>query len=453
MGGKGQLMNIPRILNESIEVLSNIVDNIEELALLNALNSKMANLVSLKGCLFRQFNNASPKTLAYYGMSFMNSGMNKDYMIDCINDYLLPFIKIEMNNRIEEYKQQYEYEHAGMKPKELKEELDKIRVVNTELGNPNFTGLYREAEQINKINYGSLFIRIGELGDYLDNIVGGDKGKKELYQKLKDIYEGNIMPSIIAGDTKREMLRNIPVQVMLYTDFENLYNEKIREYYLGSLKTGMARRSFIYMPAADNKKLNYPKTLEDKEQAFLQAAELQKEFKNLYDRIPEHTIYNLSTEAKQLIREYQCDCIDYFNNSKDNTIIKLEKKESFWKITKLSVVYSILDNPLNTVVSTDYVNMAIDFYNAIAPSLHRVIEKRKETEIEKYARYMSENSKKIITRSKLRDLNYINGNKFKKFFDEHFEEIKEELQTRYGYGIYNYNGKGNVNAYQLVKEG
>lgn len=445
-------MYIPEILKRSIEVLSDIVDNAEELALLNALNSKMANLVSLKGCLFKQYNNSTPKALAYYGMSFMNSGTNKDYMIDCINDYLLPFIKSEMQTRIEEYKQKFEYDNPGMKEKELNTELEKIRVANTELGNPNYTGLYREAEQIAKIGFGSLYIRIGELGDYLDNIVSGDKGKKELYQKLKDIYEGNISPSIIAGDTKREALKCIPVQVMLYTDFENLYNEKIREYYLASLKTGMARRSFIYMPNDEKKVLNYPRPLEAKENAFLQAKELQKAFKQIFNTIREKTIYIFSEEAKSYLYQYQCACIDYFNQSKDNSIIKLEKKESFWKITKLSVVYSIIDNPLQTVVNTKYVKMSIDFYNSIAPSLYRVIEKRKETEIEKYAKYMSENANKTITRTELRKLNYINSNKFKKFFDEHFDEIKEELLSNYGYSVYNYNGRGNIKAYQLIKE-
>ena len=77
-------MNIPTILNESITVLKEIVDNVEDLAILNALNSKVANLVSLKGCKFTQYSNSSPRTLAYYCMAFMHSGSNKDYVVDCI---------------------------------------------------------------------------------------------------------------------------------------------------------------------------------------------------------------------------------------------------------------------------------------------------------------------------------------------------------------------------------
>ena len=154
-----------------------------------------------------------------------------------------------------------------------------------------------------------------------------------------------------------------------------------------------------------------------------------------------------------MLVDYQNSCIDYFNSSRDNMIVKLEKLNSFWKITKLAVVYSIIDNPTSIVVQSKYVQMAIDFYKLISPSLKKVIEKRKKSEIEKYAEYMADNADKIITKTDLRQLNIVNGNKFKRFFDEHFEEIKEELESVYGYSVYNFEGKKNVKAFQLIKTG
>ena len=451
-------MNAPKILLESIEFLKGIVDNVEDLALLNALNSKVANLVSLKGCTFKQFSNSSPRTMSYYCMSFMHSGTNKDYMVDCINDHLLAFVKEEMDWHISDYKQQYELEQMELRKgknaeKEIMSELDKIRVANLEIANPNYTGLYREAEQITKTGFGSLYVRMGELGDYLENIASGDKAKKELYQKLKDIFEGTFYPTIIAGDGKRETLKNIPVQAYLYTDFDNLYKEKNREIYISSLKTGMARRSFIYIPENENKKINYPKRFDLKEDCFYKAKELQKQFKLIFDMIKTKTVYTLSEEAKELLYNYQCQCIDYFNNSKDNLIIKLEKKESFWKITKLAVVYSIIDNPTKTVVSSEYVQMAIDFYNLISPSLKRVIEKRKKSEIELYAEHIANHMDEIITRTDLRNLNIVHGSKFKKFFEEHFDEVKEELESNYNLLLFPYEGSSkSLKAYQVVRK-
>jgi hypothetical protein len=104
------------------------------------------------------------------------------------------------------------------------------------------------------------------------------------------------------------------------------------------------------------------------------------------------------------------------------------------------------------VVSAKYVQMAIDFYNLISPSLKRVIEKRKKSEIELYAEYIANHKDEIITRTDLRNLNIINGNKFKKFFEEHFDEVKEELESSYSLMLYPYEGKGNVKAYQVVKK-
>ena len=295
---------------------------------------------------------------------------------------------------------------------------------------------------------------MGELGDFLDLASSGDRAKKETYQKLKDIYEGVFYPSIIAGDSKRQTVKGVPVQIYLYTDFENLYEEKVKNYFISSLKTGMSRRSFVFIPTEDKKDLEHPKRPGQKEQAIYNANLLQNKYKTLFNSIKENTIYQLSEEAKELLYQYQCDCIDYFNKSNDNIIVKLERKESFWKITKLAVVYSIIDNPTSIVVQSKYVQMAIDFYKLISPSLKKVIEKRKKSEIEKYAEYIADHKDDIITRTDLRNLNYVHNAKFKKFFDEHLDEITEELSVNYSLLLYPYEG-GNksMKAYQVVKKG
>jgi hypothetical protein len=293
---------------------------------------------------------------------------------------------------------------------------------------------------------------MGELGDYVDNIASGDKSKKELYQKLKDIFEGTFYPSVIAGDSTRETLYNVPVQTYLYTDFENLYNEKNKEIYLNSLKTGMARRSFIYMPC-EKKELVYPTPPEFKDNAFLQARSLQEEFKRIFKQIPTNHVYELTEEAKQRLYEYQCECIDFFNSSDDNLIIKLENKESFWKITKLAVVYSIIDNPKIDYVQLKYVEMAIDFYQKIKVGLRNVINQRKESEIDKFISYLYKNKKNVISKMDLRNLNIVPSNKFKQFWDCHFEEIKEGVELTYKLQLVDYTGKGNTKGYQLIQNG
>ena len=454
-------LKLPEIIERSIPSLRKLVGDVDKVALINVLNAKLANMITQTGANFKQYSNSKPAVLSYYGINFMISGSSKDYSVDCVNNYLIPFVEEELRSKIEEYKNDYYEEHiinaktASQKNK-VEKEVQEIRVANYELHNPNCTGLYKEAEQIAKIKFGSLFIRIGEFGDYLDSIVGNNNSsKKELYQKLKEIYEGTIAPSIIAGDGKREVLKNIPVQVLIYTDFDNLYDERIKKYYVGSMKTGQARRCFTYMPLDKNRKIGYPVHPEVKNEAIFELLGLQKEYKKIFDTLnslpaDDKTFY-LSGEAQDYLYDYNCRCIDYFNESKDDVIIRLEKKESFWKITKLAVIYGILDNPKCRTIKKEHVMMAESFYRLIEPSLKTVLNEREKTVVEKFAEFMFNKcvENRFVTRTELRKANYIKDKTFAKEFDKMLPEIEDELKEVYKCYLLDYEGNKNTKGYQI----
>lgn len=448
------MYNVPEIIKKSLPIIRDVTNNVDDLAILNCLNAKFANMITQKNILFRQYSNSSPRTLSYYAMNFQPSGSSKDLVVDSINDYLMPFIEQELKSRIEQYKDTFELKHPEMNAKQIKEELEKIRPENFEIANCTFSGFYKECYQLDKIGFGAICIRISELGDFISMAQSGDKGKAELLSKMKETYEGNVMPSIISGDTSRKKLKNINIQVIMYTDYENLFAESVKEYFLSLLRTGLARRCYVFIPNPEDEiKLDYVITAREKEAQFEKAITIQQDIKRIYDSITPDTIYSLSEESKQMLVDYQNSCIDYFNSSRDNMIVKLEKLNSFWKITKLAVVYSIIENPTSIIVQSKYVQMAIDFYKLISPSLKKVIEKRKKSEIEKYAEYIADHKDDIITRTDLRNLNYVHNAKFKKFFDEHLDEITEELSVNYSLLLYPYEG-GNksMKAYQVVKK-
>ena len=439
---KRDILMKPEIVEDCLKVLRVLTNyNVEDIALQNMLNAKLANMVCLKGCAFQQFKNAKASTVSYYAMNFMNSGARKDYSIDSINDYLMPFVKDEINRKVEELRSQVEAELEAIDEKKNKKEyakkeaeLDSIRVAMFELENPNYTGLYSEAKQIARLNFGGIFIRISELGDYLSEIVGGDASKKRLYNSLKNIFEGKIAPNVIQGDNGRELLTNIPIQVVMYTDFENLYDNTVKSYYVKNLKTGMARRSFIYMPKEKNTKLNYPCSYEEMEEAIFNAKKIAEKLENIYRQIGENTIYEFSVEAKQMLDEYQRHCIDNFNNSKDELILKIEKNESFWKCTKLAVIYSIIDNPAKTLVESKYVLMAIDFYEEISNGLKTVLREREKTNCEKVADFFINHLNQGFTTMELRNAGIIGQNNFSDWWKKKGEEetIAELLE---GYKI------------------
>lgn len=431
----------PKIIEECLDILKVLTNgNVEEVALQNMLNAKLANMVCLKGCAFKQFSNSKASTVSYYAMNFMNSGARKDYSVDCINNYFLGFVQDEINRKVEDLRAEIQAELDSIDPKKKRREyakkeaeLDSVRVASFELENPNYTGLYSEAKQIARLNFGGLFIRISELGDYLSEIVGGDASKKKLYNSLKNIFEGKIAPNIIQGDNTRELLTNIPVQVVMYTDYENLFDHKVKDYYVKNLKTGMARRSFIYMPKEQMTKMNYPSRHQENEDAIFKAVEVCKKLENIYRQIQENTIYEFSEEAKEMLYQYQCHCIDSFNNSKDELILKIEKNESFWKCTKLAVIYSIIDNPLSTIIESKYVIMALDFYDEISYGLKSVINNREKTKCEKTAEFFINHLGESFTTMELRNAGILGQNNFSDWWSKKGgeEETIEELQEAY----------------------
>ena len=152
------MYNIPQVLNKSLDILKGITNNVDDLAILNCLNAKFANMITQKSILFRQYSNSSPRTLSYYAINFQPSGSSKDLVVDSINDYLMPFIKKEIEEKIEDYKNTFELKNPLLNSKQVKEELAKIRTANFELSNCTFSGLYKECYQIDKIGFGSICI-------------------------------------------------------------------------------------------------------------------------------------------------------------------------------------------------------------------------------------------------------------------------------------------------------
>ena len=112
---------------------------------------------------------------------------------------------------------------------------------------------------------------------------------------------------------------------------------------------------------------------------------------------------------------------------------------------------------LNVVIATSNSKVDINLLGQYNKLIYSLNEKKVVYSVEsckplvQALNYLN-NKDDIITRTDLRNLNYVNGTKFKRFFDEHFEEVKEELESSYNLLLYPYEGKGNVRAYQCIKK-
>lgn len=416
--------------------------NWSEPALINVVNAKLTYMLSLGGAKFRQYTNGNDIILSYYGINFMPSGWGKDRVPNLINQNLINFTQDYMERVIKDYKEEYEqqeeYKIRQLDKKqqkqaefELQQKINNFRYLNTEIHDATVLGLYADAEIISRIGKGSLFLRIEELGDYIDGITTGNKQKKELFEKLKEISDGRFTATTISGDNKRRTLNNIPVSALLYSDFENFKTTRNREYLSKMLRTGISRRSFIFME--EIKPINKAIPSKIKNSAIAEAKQLSIELRNIFENISS-TPYYLSEEAHETIDKYKNSCIDKYNEEveqKNITIEGLDIKESWWKILKLGVVYHILNSPTDCLVRADDICEAIDFYNHICNSFSILRNTHADSAMDKLIQFIINFEKDEFKMGDLRSQRFVNDVQFKKWFDEIISDVQEKLRTEH----------------------
>lgn len=441
-------MELPKLITQCLPLLRSLTNNnVCDEALVNVLNSKLAYMFAVKGIKFQQYSNSNPKSLAYYGINFMASGTAKDYTVSIINDYLLDFIEPYLQNYLISYKEHYYEEQvhlrtstvANPKQKEkiiaqIDEELKQFRHINIEIEEGTLSGVYAEARQIDQIGVGSLFIRISELGDYVDSAVKSDKDKRALMQKMKNIYEGTVMPSLIASATDRRPIYNLGVQALMYTDFQNLLDSQNNKFFKDLLKTGYARRCFIYMPKSDDVKLNYPTDSLTAESAIRNSRAVRNDLCGIFEQTFPRTL-QFSEECQQFIEQYRCHCVDIVNEMQHKRdIVATDLLESFWKIQKLSVVYELLNNPKSNCVTVNAFQQALSFYEAIRPSLRYMLERHDVTPLDECVTFLIDNVGKTLKKMDLRRQNFVYHAKFSSWWKDALPLLTEELQAK-GYSL------------------
>lgn len=436
-------MKVNKIVKRCCNFLNIMMDgNWSEPALINVVNAKLTYMLSLGGAKFRQYTNGNDTILSYYGINFLPSGWGKDRVPNLINQNLINFTQDYMERVIKDYKEEYEqqeeYKIRQLDKKqqkqaefELQQKINNFRYLNTEIHDATVLGLYADAEIISRIGKGSLFLRIEELGDYIDGITTGNKQKKELFEKLKEISDGRFTATTISGDNKRRTLNNIPVSALLYSDFENFKTTRNREYLNKMLRTGISRRSFIFME--EIKPVNQAIPSHEKQRALTEAQQLSEEIRNIFNNIQPNS-YLMSDEAHARIDKYKNECIDKYNEEvaqKNITIQGLDIKESWWKILKLSVVYHILNEPHNILIRASDIEEAIDFYSNICNSFKILKDTHADSAAEKMIKYIIETDKSTIKMGDLRSQKFVGDVQFKKWFDEVIEDAQEKLRAEH----------------------
>ena len=440
-------------------------NDIEPVALQNLLNAKLTQLIGSKNVTFKQYSHSKPMPVGYQALVFLNSGAGKDETIRQIDNALMPFLKEKLEKVIDKYKMELQselYAKAAQldtkakreAEKQAEEQLNKIRCCNINISDCTFTGIFYEAEQISKTGYGALCLKLTELGDTIEAAISGDANAKEVLGKIKDMSDGAIEPKVIAGEVRKNIY-GIPFIAIMCCDHVSLLKPKPRAYLENYLSSGIARRAFTYIPT-EQKEINKPTTWQEREKAQIRALEISKYLEEIYDSIPYNMVCEFSAGAKSLINEFEMQCIDEFNELyKYDEISAKEVKGSFWKITKLAVVYSVLENPTERLVDKKYVEQAIKFYRQIQPCLKVLLDKRAPDEVDKLRTFMlqwAKKAKKPIKSEEIRKGIDYKSTPWKGFRDEYLPTTLDWLEAEHGIIIRPYTGfGGNTKAWQVVK--
>ena len=88
-------------------------------------------------------------------------------------------------------------------------------------------------------------------------------------------------------------------------------------------------------------------------------------------------------------------------------------------------------------------------YAVLNPNI--LIDKKSLSTIDKFVNYFIENVNNTVTKRDLRATKFINGNKFKSFWDKNIIEITQKLKMQ-GYNLYEIKGYKNRVSYVIMEE-
>lgn len=88
-------------------------------------------------------------------------------------------------------------------------------------------------------------------------------------------------------------------------------------------------------------------------------------------------------------------------------------------------------------------------YAVINPDI--LTDKKSLSTIDKFVNYLIENVNNTVTKADLRATKFINGNKFKSFWDKNIIEITQKLKIQ-GYNLYEVKGYKNSVSYVIMEE-
>lgn len=361
------LSNVPIPIAKSMDFLNTLHVDLKSSVKLLTVLMKTIQVLNFKRISFVELG--KKRLINLYGIVLAPSGSGKDRTLHDLSKHIFNKILEKNQVRIDEHMQFLKDEiKKNYSEKEAKQLLKKLRTLTLETGNATPEGIFEDAFNLSKTAFGSIFIKISELGLAL----GGSEGKKFLNTVLT-CYDGNFDSKSIKSEDRKINLELIPISFLGVSDPNDFFrglNQQVKS----MLETGLSRRAFFAFQATLHKSQIDPSQERKKIQdANWFAGETAEMLDNITESVPMGASYEITNEAyDNVFAPYKNYLIDLSNSISDD-ILKKEVQSRELKALNVGCMYACLNHPTWFVITEPDMEQAIKTVQFLSQDLKQFI--------------------------------------------------------------------------------
>lgn len=438
---------VPDLVDEIAENIKIQCDNeLDKLAIYNLLLAKWCSVIASKNIMTDSCRHVQPCPLAYYGLNLLPSGGNKNKPLTAVEG-IFKWIENEYDEQNEKNKQRY-IEQAKEKLgdnvdskdiEKIEKKAENLLKLKSKTNSATGQKLYAICEQIVKCEFGSLFIYDTEFIKKFEAKISG-KSLDDTIDAIYNLYDGtpDFLDTVL---TNREFISGISCNVCYASDFSRLLrNQKTNKEFRNYLQDGFARRIYLYATKNVNslqQQVNLP-SVDDLQAAKNRLVDFYHKTRELYYLINSAQIYEFSPQADIYIQKYQQRVKERIKKefsyaevlSDDDEILKINLNGSTWKIIKTAFLFHLIENPRNTQVGVEPIQMAEKYFNAFHENLAIFLNKKALDKLDEYKNFVYKNlGVEMLKNDEFRKELGIHYNYWKDFCNTTLKELIDELQT------------------------
>jgi len=331
---------IPDEIRNIAQLLQRLYPSISLKIITCIIISKMFEVFSSKRICFDESGRINFTN--WFALIFLPSGGGKDRLVDNLDTFVFKsyfdWFKTQSQKAIE---------------KCSNEDYKKLKLV-AEIQNATPEGISLLGKMLSDINFGAIYVKIPELGLYIEN---GDKRIKQFLSILCSLYSCVIPNKIIKSEIFQDVITGIPTNVLAYSDY-TLFLDNIRSYFNKILNTGYGRRFII----------NFQENLELSTECLSDSDErnIYEKLENIgtdifqnFEKVQFYACYKLLPESKNFLNSYKIET-NLLHNKERNPLLQREINSRELKALKLSCLFAALNHSNELVINSDDMKQAID---------------------------------------------------------------------------------------------